>query len=178
MSLTHSQPGLADWPIRGSLGIMAVAQGVHVRAVLVDPCAYLIGSADGSVTGDEDIDVVRHAREQSQPNDVVLDRVVGAGEVVEHRNEDIREHVAGDENPAFLDQQGCMARGMRRVLDDPDSRAIPGNLCRSGRQTGDEAERVQRDLLGDSGGNPSATRAFQFASDRRSRILAAQRAVP
>ena len=34
---------------------IGVAQGVHVRAVLVDPCAQLIGSSDGSVAGDDDI---------------------------------------------------------------------------------------------------------------------------
>ena len=47
-----------------------------------------------------------------------------------------REHVAGDENPAFLDQQRCMARGMCLMLDDPDSRAIPGNLRHLGGQAG------------------------------------------
>ena len=35
---------------------MGVTQGVHVRPILVDPCAYLISSADGPVAGDEDID--------------------------------------------------------------------------------------------------------------------------
>ena len=34
--------------------------------------------------------------------DSVPDRVSGAP--IEHRNKDIREHVAGDEDPAFLDQ--------------------------------------------------------------------------
>ena len=33
---------------------MSVTQGVQVRPVLVDPCVYLIGSADGPVAGDED----------------------------------------------------------------------------------------------------------------------------
>jgi hypothetical protein len=61
---------------------MAVTQGMYVRAVLVDPCADLISSADGPVTGDDDIDVVRHALEQPQPNKVILDRVIGAVEVV------------------------------------------------------------------------------------------------
>src|SRR5688500_7497412 len=57
------------------IGNPAVAQGPHVRAILVDPGAYLISSADGPVTGDEDIDVVRHGLEQSQPDEVVADRV-------------------------------------------------------------------------------------------------------
>ena len=147
-SLTHSQPGLADGPIRGSLGTSAVTQGLHVRPILVDPCAYLISSADGPVAGDEDIDVARHALEQPQRGEVVLDRVSGVVQV-EHRDQDIRKHVAGDENPAFLDQQRRMARGMRLMLDDPDLRAIPGNLRRLGGQAGDEAEQVQRYLLGD-----------------------------
>jgi len=122
---------------------------LHVRAILFDPCAYLISSADGPVTRDEDINVVRHGLQQPQPDEVVLDRVVGAGEVVEHRNQDIREHVAGDENPAFFDEQRRMARCMRRMLDDPDFGAIPRDLRGFGGQTGDEAEQVQRYLLGD-----------------------------
>jgi hypothetical protein len=121
---------------------------MHVRAILFDPCAYLISSADGPVTGDEDIDVVRRALEQPQRGEVVLNRVRGVVQV-EHRNQDIRKHVAGDENPAFLDQQRRMARGMRLMLDNPDLRAIPRNSRSFGGQTGNEAEQVQRYLLGD-----------------------------
>jgi len=127
---------------------MGVTQGVHVRPILVDPCLDLISSAGRPVAGDEDIDVARYALEQPQRNEVVLDRVSGAVQV-EHRNQDIRQHVAGDENPAFPDQQRRMARGMRLMLDDPDSRTVPWNLCRLGGQAGDEAEQVQRYLLGD-----------------------------
>jgi hypothetical protein len=65
-----------------------------------DPCVYLISSAGGPVAGYEDIDVARHALEQPQRGEVVLDRVGGVQ--VEHRNQDIRKHVAGDENPALL----------------------------------------------------------------------------
>jgi hypothetical protein len=42
-----------------------------------------------------------------------------------------------------------MAWRMRRMLNYPDVRAIPRNLRSSGGQTGDEAERVQRYVLGD-----------------------------
>ena len=52
-------------------------QSVHVRPILVDPCVYLISAADGPVAGDEDIDVARHALEQPQRGEVVLDRVSG-----------------------------------------------------------------------------------------------------
>ncbi len=117
-------PGLAAEPIRGSLSTSAVTQGVHVRPILVDPCAYLIGSADGPVARDDDIDIARHALEQPQRGEVVLDRVSGVAEV-EHRNQDIGQHVAGDENSAFLDQQRRMARGMRLMLDDPDAEGRP-----------------------------------------------------
>ena len=106
-------------------GNMGVTQGVHVRPILVDPCAYLISSADGPVAGDEDIDVAHHALEQPQRGEVVLNRVSGVVQV-EHRNQSIRKHVAGDENPAFLNQQRRMTRGMRLMLDNPDMRAIPG----------------------------------------------------
>ena len=47
----------ADPRVGGNTG---VTQGMHVRPILVDPCAYLIRSADGPVTRDEDIDVARH----------------------------------------------------------------------------------------------------------------------
>jgi len=67
---------------------MAVTQGTHVRAILFDACAYLISSADGPVAGDEDINVVRHALEQPQPNQVVLDRICGVQ--VGERNQDVR----------------------------------------------------------------------------------------
>jgi hypothetical protein len=39
---------------------IGVTQGVHVRPILIDPCVYLISSADGPVAGDDDIDVARH----------------------------------------------------------------------------------------------------------------------
>ena len=171
-SLTHSQPGLADGPTRGSLTNLGVTQGLHVGPILVDPCLYLISSADGPVAGDEDLDVARHALEQPQRGEVVLDRVSGAVQV-EHRDQDVREHVAGDENPALLDQQRRMARGMRLMLDDPDVRAIPRNPRRFRGQAGDEAEQVQRDLLGDA---ETDVRSIPPAS--RSWAVAAQRAVP
>ena len=69
--------------------------------------------------------------------------------VVEHRDEDIRQHVAGHENPSILDQQCRMPRSVRRMLDDPDCRAVPRNPHRPVRQTGDDAEQLQRHLLGD-----------------------------
>ena len=77
---------------------MVVTQGIYVRLILFDPCVYLISSTDGPVAGDEDIDVTRHALEQSQRGEVVLDRVSGVVQV-KYRNQDIRKHVAGDENP-------------------------------------------------------------------------------
>jgi hypothetical protein len=120
----------ADPRVAGDTG---VTQGMHVGAILVDPCVYLISSADGPVAGDEDIDVARHAFEQPQRGEVVLDRVSGVVQV-EHRNQDIRKHVAGDENAAVLDQQRRMARGMRLMLDNPDLRAIPRNLRHLGRR--------------------------------------------
>ncbi len=121
---------------------------MHVRPILFDPCAYLISFTDGSVAGDDNIDVVCHALEQSQGGEVVLDRVSCAVQV-EHRNQDVRKHVAGDENPAFLDQQCRMARGMRLMLNNPYLRTVPRNLCCLGGQTGNEAKQVQRYLLDD-----------------------------
>src|SRR2546430_5682458 len=91
--------GLGRWADPRVTGNTALTQGEHVRPILVDPCGYLVSSADGPVAGDEDIDIARHALEQPQRGEVVLDRVRGAVQV-EHRNQDIRKHVAGDEDPA------------------------------------------------------------------------------
>ena len=116
------QPILAvrgRWADPRVAGNMGVTQGVHVRPILFDPCVYLISSADGPVTRDEDIDVARHALEQPQRGHVILDRVSGVVQV-EQRDQDIRKHVAGDENPAFFNQQRRMAGGMRLMLENPD----------------------------------------------------------
>jgi hypothetical protein len=59
---------------------------MHIRPILVDPCVYLISSADGPVAGDEDIGVVRRALEQPQRGEVVPDRVCGVVQV-EQRNQ-------------------------------------------------------------------------------------------
>jgi hypothetical protein len=45
---------------------------------------------------------------------------------------------------------------MRLMLDNPDLRAVPGNLRHLGGQAGNEAEQVQRCLLGDA--EPAADR--------------------
>jgi hypothetical protein len=123
---------------------MAVTQGVDVRAVLIDPCPHLIGAAHGAVTGDDDVDLVRNGLEQPQSGEVVAGRIRGIQ--VEERDQDIGEHVAGDEHAAFLDQQRGMPRGVGLMLDDPDRGAVPGQVRRTGGQTGDEAEEVERDL--------------------------------
>jgi hypothetical protein len=102
------------------------------------------------VAGDEDINVIRHALEQAQRGEVVLDRVRGLE--IQERDQGIGEHVAGDENAALLDPQGRMALGMRLVLDHPDPRAIPRDLRGFGGQPGDAAEQVvQRNRLGELG---------------------------
>ena len=155
---------------------MAVTQGMYVRSIPFDPCAYLISSADGPVTGDEDINDVRHALEQPQPNEVVLNRIRGVQ--VGERNQDVRKHVAGDENAALLDQQRRMALGMRRMLDNPGYRAIPRNLCSSGRQTGNEAEQVQRYLLGDFRRQHLGDAGLPVRVRQQITHIAAQRAVP
>ena len=124
-------------------------QRVYVRSILVDPRAKLVSSADGPVAWDDDIDVARHALEQPQRGEVVPDRVGGAIQV-EHRNQDIRKHVAGDQDSAFLDQQRRVPRGMRLMLDDSDRRTIPWNLRRLCGQACDEAEQVEGYLLRDA----------------------------
>src|SRR5215467_9268529 len=99
---------------------------MHVRPILFDSCAHLISSADGPMTGDEDVDIARHTLEQPQRGEVVLDWVSRVQ--VEHWNQGIGKHVASNENAALLDQQRGMARGVRMMLNNPDLRAIPRNL--------------------------------------------------
>jgi hypothetical protein len=82
MHAGHPLPAvLGQWADPLVAGSGGVTQGIHVRAILVDPCAHLISSADGPVAGDEDIDVARRALEQPQRGEVVLDRVGGAVQV-------------------------------------------------------------------------------------------------
>jgi hypothetical protein len=78
----------------------------------------------------------------------------------------------------LLDQERRIARGMSLMLDDPDLRAILRNLCHLGGQVGNEAEQVQRYLLGDVRRYQRGDGAFPRASDSRSLTVAAQRAVP
>jgi hypothetical protein len=71
------QPGLAErgrWTDPWIAGNIGVPEGPHVRPILIDPCMYLISSADGTVTGD-DINLTRHAFEPPKRREVVLERV-------------------------------------------------------------------------------------------------------
>jgi hypothetical protein len=117
LPFTHArQPVLAvrRWAKPWVADIMGVTQGVQILAVLGDPCVNLSRSTDGPVARDDDISAVRRALEPLQCGEVVLDRVSGVRQV-EHRNQDIRKHVAGDENAVFLNQQRRMARSMARL---------------------------------------------------------------
>jgi hypothetical protein len=107
------QPILAvrRWAEPRVAGSIVVTQGMQIRPILVDPWAYLIGSADGPVARDDDVNVVRHVLEQPQRGEVVLNRVSGVAQV-EQRDQDVGERVGGDENSAFVDQQRRVARGM------------------------------------------------------------------
>src|SRR5215510_11310904 len=79
-----------------------------------------------------------------------------------------------------------MARGMRLMLDNPDLRAIPGNPRSFGGQAGDEAEQVQRYLLGDvrryplgDAGLPVRVRQLNTGSGRAARrAVTGRRAEP
>src|SRR5258708_2546435 len=142
------QPDGGRGAARGVSRRPAVRKGCTVRRSWVVRWASLISSADGPVAGEEDMAVARHALDQPQRGEVVLDRVSGVVQV-KHRNQGIRKHVAGDENPALLDQQRRMARGMRLMLHNPDLRAIPRNPRSFGGQTGNEAKQVPRYLLRD-----------------------------
>jgi hypothetical protein len=57
---------IASRAFRRARSFARATQGLDVRPILVDRCAYLLGPADRPVAGDEDIDVARHALEQPQ----------------------------------------------------------------------------------------------------------------
>ncbi len=65
-----------------------------------------------------------------QPREVISDGILRFE--VEKRNQDVRQHVAGDEHTPFFDHQRGMTRRVTLVLDDPDPRSIPRNLRRVG----------------------------------------------
>ena len=71
-----------------------------------------------------------------------------------------------------------MALGMRLMLEDPDLRAIPGYSGCFTRQTGNLAESLQRDLLGDVRREQLGDVVLQRASERKAWTSAEQRAVP
>ena len=81
-------------------GITAIPQCLYVCTILVDPRFDLISSADRPVARDEHIDLARHALQQPQRGQVVLDRVSSVPQV-EHWNQDIRKHVSRNENAAL-----------------------------------------------------------------------------
>lgn len=134
MNARKEVPPVRGWPEPGVVRSIAVTQGLHVRAILGDPCGYLVGRTGGAVAGDDDVHVARGVLEESQRGQVVPDRIRGAAQV-EHRNQDIGKHVTGDENAGFLDQQRRMARRMCLMLDNPDFRAFPRDVCRPRWQT-------------------------------------------
>ena len=67
---------------------------------------------------------------------------------------------------------------MRRMLEDPDPRAIPGDLRRPAGRPVMRPNRSSGTSSAISGGSSSASWAFQSGSDSCSRMAAAQRAVP
>ena len=98
------------------------------------------------MTGDDGVNAVGNALEQSQRREVVLDRI--RGRQVEERHQDVRQHVARDEDASFFDHQRRMARGMSLMLDDAHGGTIPRNLRGIRWQAGDETEQLHRDVLG------------------------------
>jgi hypothetical protein len=106
---------------------VGVAHGLHVRPIQVNSRAQFFCSSDGPVPRDEDIDVSRNSLEQLQGGEIVLDRISRVVQV-EQRDQHIGQHVARDENPAFLNHQRRMARGMGLMFHNPDTGAIPRNV--------------------------------------------------
>ena len=95
------------------------------------------------IGGDDAIEQLAVLRDQTEGT-------IGVGGAqVEHRDQHVGEHVAGDEDPVFADQQRRMARRVRPMFEDPDFGSVPGDPSRSRRQAGDQAQQIQRHLSDD-----------------------------
>ena len=147
LPLVHAdQPSLLGRSQTWVVEAAAIAQRLHVHPIQVESRAELTSVPDAAVTGDDHVDT--DGLEQVQGGEVIRDGVSGAAEV-QHRDEQVREHVAGYEHTTVLDQQRRVTRRVRLVLDDLDARAVPREHVRVGRQAGDQPEQVQGHLVGD-----------------------------
>ena len=151
---SQSLPNVAIGPMRGSSGACRPSRKActYARSCLIR-CVYLISSADGPVTGDEDINVVRHALKQPQPNEVVLNRICGVqvGERTACQKACRRQRERrAPRSPA---PHGL---GMRLALNNPDS-AIRRNRAVSAGRPVMRPNRSSGISSAISGGNPSAT---------------------
>jgi hypothetical protein len=82
------------------------------------------------VAGDDDVDVARHALEQPERGEVFSIGSAASKSSIGTRTSDSMSPAT--RTPALLDHQRGMAWGMRQMLEDPDSLAIPGDLPRPG----------------------------------------------
>ena len=71
-----------------------------------------------------------------------------------------------------------MTWGMRLMLENSDSGAVPRNLCSFGGQTCDETKQIQRDILGELRRQHLGHSGLPVRGRQQIPIDAAQRAVP
>ena len=92
----------------------------HCASRTVVACGPLAGSAAsgrrwsttacrGHCTGDDEVDILRHLLEPLQTEQKVVDRVVGAVDVVEHRDEQIGQQLAHQLIASGGAPAGCVA---------------------------------------------------------------------
>ena len=154
--------------------ILAVPEGNYVGAILCDPCGYLIGCADGPVTRCEDIDFTGRALKLRERDEIVLKRVSGVE--VKHWDQDIGQHVAGDEHAALLDEQRRVARRVGLMFDDLYIRAIWVVLTGRPVTWPSRSSGTRSSSSGGMSPDP-AMRAFAPGADSQARTAAAQREV-
>ena|GEM_PF-2403831 len=115
-------------PQRVDVGMVGGEAGRHLGAL-----------GNGAVAGDKDIDVPG-GLSNSVERRLVRAHLIGAARV-EERDQDIGEHVAGEEDATVRKEDGGVADGVRLMLDDL---ARHGSAVRG--QRGDERDQLERDV--------------------------------
>jgi hypothetical protein len=118
--------------------ILPAPQRVDVGAIGGEANRDIGTKGDGAVAGDQDIDVPGGSTQQVECR-LVGDHLIGAARV-EQRNQDVGEHVAGQQDAAVGEEDRGVADGVCLMLDD-----LTGHGPAIRWQRGDEPEQFEGD---------------------------------
>lgn len=120
-------------PVQGSrranarvLGVTAVLKCLNVCAIHGNTFPQLLKVTHGTMAGDHSNNVASQGLELLQRFKIVIERICCFQ--VEERHEDVRKHVACDEDAGISDQERCMALSMGLVFQNADGGPIPWNF--------------------------------------------------